>query len=108
MNSDTFKHFAGLLVLSVFVIVLANFWGKLFSTVYHSYLWLDTELADVFNNGPTGSLIRRSLTITIFPLLVAGVPAAIYWVMKRQLMPYFYHVVWFFWIVLLTISLIKY
>lgn len=107
MNNQTAKQIAGILVMSVFIIVFSSLWSTLFTEIFQAYQWISSYATSIFSDGPTGTLIRRTVISTLFPLAVAGIPAGIYWMIKRQLMPYFYHLVWLLWIVVMTITLIR-
>lgn len=43
------------------------------------------------------SILGKSLSLTIIPVLITCVPAGIYWLFKRKLLPGFYIYIWIIW-----------
>ena len=87
------------LALSLIVILFASY--AKFVLVYATllYAYIDSALTPVFSQGLIGEALKDMLTLVITPLIITGVPALIYWAIKRKQMPYFLELTWLLWLV---------
>lgn len=95
------KQFSLFIGLSIFLVLFAATAQQLLIYLDLIYTYTTVTLANVFQSGATGVKIQKVLSLMLLPLIVSGVPAGIYWGFKRQLMPYFYHILWAVWLVTL-------
>lgn len=96
------------LVLSILVVIFAKYVNEAVNFVVYLYDYIDDCLDVLFSNSPAGILSRSSFALVVCPLLITGVPAIIYYAIKRTKMPYFIEVTWLIWmIVVLGNTIIK-
>ena len=88
------------LPLSILIVVLANYAHLLVLYIDMFYTFVNIQLAPVFSSSGTGVMIRKVLTLVMIPLVIAAIPALIYRLLKGRHMPYFFHLVWFLWLVI--------
>ncbi len=88
------------LVLSLLIILFATYAKIFFVYVNLLYVYLDNMLMPLFGSSFIGEVIRDMLTLVLTPFLLAGIPALIYWLIKRKKMPYFLELIWLLWLVL--------
>lgn len=67
---------------------------------WHSLL--SKDLAVIFSGGEYGLLIRRVLAMALVPAGITTAIGGVYWLIKREMMPYVFHLFWLTWLVLLT------
>ena len=75
--------------------LVLHYYGSLHSLLHH-------YLSQVFANGWLGNLIRGAIELFVIPFVVALIPGTIYWLIKRQQMPYLFCSMWGLWLILLT------
>ncbi|MDF1684422.1 MAG: hypothetical protein P1U36_07155 [Legionellaceae bacterium] len=88
------------LVLSILVIIFAKY-TKLFvlyTDIFYTYI--NTVLEPLFGSGFVGEIFRNVFTLVLVPLALAGIPALIYWLIKRKRMPYFIELTWILWLII--------
>lgn len=88
------------LMLSLLVIVFAKY-AKLF-VLYADlfYTYINTLLEPLFGSGFIGEIFRNFFTLVLVPLVIAAIPALIYWLIKRKHMPYFIELTWLLWLII--------
>lgn len=96
------KHISAIIVLSFLLLIFANHAQQLLSYIDNAYTLLNSKLSYIFSSSPVGNTTQEALSLLVIPFIIAGIPATIYWLIKRSLMPYFYHGVWIVWIILFT------
>lgn len=95
------KQFALFTGLSIVLVLFASYAQHVLIYLDLAYTYTTVSLAKIFQSGPTGIKIQKIITLMIVPLIFTGIPAVIYWSVKRKLMPYFYHVLWLIWLITL-------
>lgn len=96
------------LILSIVVVIFSKYVNEAVNFVVYLYDYIDDLLDILFSNSKAGSLSRSSFALVICPLLITGVPAIIYYAIKRAKMPYFVETTWLIWmIVVLGNTIIK-
>jgi len=95
------KQFSILVALSILLVVFASYAQQVFIYIDLLYTYINVMLTGVFSSGATGIKIQKITTLMVLPLLITGVPASAYWLYKKKLMPYFYHVLWVVWLIIL-------
>lgn len=95
------------LVLTILVVLLARYvyYGLLYLNSIYYYLY--SLIYPLFNPGYHGKIIIKVILLLIIPLMMAGVPALIYRLIKGRDMPYFNEAVWCVWVVVLISNLSK-
>lgn len=87
------------LALSILVVVFARYFALGIIHIDHIYTWLNLKISTVFSNSFMGLTVQQIIVLMALPIVVAGVPALTYKVVKGGTMPYFLNVVWFVWLV---------
>ena len=95
------KQFSILVALSILLVVFASYAQHVFIYIDLLYTYINVMLTGVFSSGATGIKIQKITTLMVLPLLITGLPAGAYWLYKKKLMPYFYHVLWVVWLIIL-------
>jgi hypothetical protein len=88
------------LLLSILVVLFAKYVHLAIVYIDMIYVYIMLQLASIFSINETGLLIRNVLVLALIPTLIAGIPALIYYVIKKQTMPYFMEIVWLLWLIL--------
>ncbi len=96
------KHISALIVLSFLLLIFANHAQLLLSYLDSVHTILNSKLSYIFSTSPVGNTTQEALSLLVIPFIIVGIPATIYWLIKRTLMPYFYQCVWAVWIILFT------
>lgn len=93
------KQLLAIILLSL-VVLFAN--STLNDALHHLidfHQWISDALVTIFSSGKTGDIIKAVLALLLVPAVLAGVPALVYWGMKRTLMPYLWPIIWTAWII---------
>lgn len=86
---------AAYLVLSLLAVFFAKYvhMGIIYFDMLYTYLNLS------LSSYIEGTWIRNVIIMVLLPLGLAGIPALIYRLIKKQNMPYFLPLTWFLWLV---------
>lgn len=84
------KHILVLFVLCVISIIWLREIAHVLHYLMDGYIALSKALSRLIVGGYVIAVIRQSLALMLIPILVTLVPAGIYWLAKRRLMPYLY------------------
>lgn len=97
------KTFLGLIVLSVLVILFKTQFADLLHLVATLHGIASDKLAALFSGSSAGLLVAHIFSLVVIPLVVALIPAFVYWIFYRTEMPHWIVVVWVVWVMLATI-----
>lgn len=98
-----FKEFVLMFILSVIAVVFMHYLtdGVHYLQAFNNYIV--HALAKIFNQGRVARVAQSTIALFVIPVVITLIPAAIYGLVKRKLMPYFSCTVWGIWLVLVTI-----
>lgn len=102
------KQVIAIILLSIFITLTMMYAQTALLAIVNAHDWIAQTLTDVFSGGTAGNLIRQLLALLAIPVLVALIPAMIYWVAKRNWLPYFMHIVWVTWLAQTAALIIQY
>lgn len=86
--------------LSALVVIFAPYGKQLLIDINMLYTQLNQVLKPWFGATLFANSLRDTLTLILTPLLLASIPALIYWLFKRKQMPYWIDLTWIFWLIL--------
>lgn len=87
------------LALSIIVVVFAHYFAVGILQVDHLHTWLNLKASTVFSHSIIGLTVQQVIVLMALPLVIAGVPALTYKLVKGGSMPYFLNVVWLVWLI---------
>lgn len=93
------KQAVALIALSVVIILSMSYAQQAVNLLLNGHDWVSQVLTNVFSGGQAGNIIRGLIALISIPLLVALVPAVIYWMVKRHWFPYFMEIMWVVWLI---------
>ena len=96
------------LILSIIIVVFAHYAGLIILYLKNIYTYLDLLLTPVFRLSETGAAIRGTLLLIALPLILVGIPALIYRLIKKKNMPYFVEATWMLWLIIALTNLLIY
>ena len=96
------KHILILLMLSLISILWIKEITHVLNYLIHGYIYLSKCLKPFIMGGYMIAILRQALVLMMIPMLVMMIPAGIYWLIRRRLMPWFYEAVYAAWFVMLT------
>jgi len=64
-------------------------------------------LGNILSSGSTGLLLQKTLALLLLPPLLVGVPAAVYWIIQRKVLPHIQLFLWSVWLVSATLILVN-
>ena len=88
------------LLLSIVVVLFAQYVHVLIVYIDVFYTYINLKLAPVFSNSEVGILIRKVISLVLLPIAIAAVPALIYRAIKGKQMSYFIEITWFLWLII--------
>lgn len=94
------KHIFLLIVASLIIILAWSFFHAGAKILLHFYQLILHWLNQVLAAGPLATLIKKLLGLLIVPLGVGSILGGVYWIFKRSLMPYLFHIMWVSWLIL--------
>lgn len=94
------KHLFVLVLLSIVLLLFANETSYLLEALEAAHDVVSGQLGKVFSSSYMGTMIKEIISLVIVPFALSAIPAVIYYAIKRQLMPYYYHLLWLLWVIL--------
>jgi hypothetical protein len=94
------KQFSIYFVLSFLIVLFAGYAHLLIIYIDLAYTYINFKLAPLFHHVSSGGQIRNVISLVLLPLILVGIPALIYQLIKKRQMPYFIEIIWLLWLVL--------
>ena len=88
------------LILSILIVVFAEYAHLLMVYIVTFYTFIMVKLTPIFSGISYGLLIRNVVSLILIPVIIAGIPALIYRVIKGQNMPCFIELTWVLWLMI--------
>lgn len=102
-NMTKFISFLLLIIFSVVVVFFTKEIQMILHWIAQAHDILLNKLTLLIHGGQTAKLIQLSLSLILIPLILALIPAFIYWLFKRRMLPDYLAVVWAIWFVLVAL-----
>ena len=93
------KQLIALIVLSILIILTMSYTQQVVGVLMGAHDWVSQILTDVFSDGKVGNLARGLIALLTMPALIALIPTAIYWIIRRHWFPYFMETIWVVWLI---------
>lgn len=97
------KTFLGLIVLSILVILFKAQFADLLHMVASLHNMASEKFAELFSGSSAGLLVAHLLSLVVIPIVIALIPAFVYWIIYRSEMPHWLVLVWVIWVMLATV-----
>ncbi|OGV51225.1 MAG: hypothetical protein A3F46_01195 [Legionellales bacterium RIFCSPHIGHO2_12_FULL_42_9] len=99
------KHFvlkSGLVYIlaSTLIITFSKEMHWLISMINKIYAQILSLLNPIFKEISIGTNLRQVILLTIIPISIPGIPALIFYLIRKKPMPYFIEATWCFWLVI--------
>ncbi len=94
------RHSLIYLLLSILVVIFARYAHILIVYIDMFFTYVNYQLTPIFSQTGWGLLIRKILVLILMPIVIAGIPALLYRVIKGHDMPHFIAIVWVIWAVI--------
>lgn len=94
------KQMITYLILSIIIVLFAKYAHLLIVYIDMVYTYINITLAPIFSSSELGTLIRKIIVLVFLPIIIASIPALIYWGIKRSKMPYYIETTWILWLVI--------
>lgn len=102
------RHSLIYLLLSILIVVFAKYAHLIVVYIDMFFTYVNLKLTPIFSQTGWGLIIRKILVLMLLPIIIAGIPALIYRVLKGKDMPHFIAIVWIIWtIIVLSDILIR-
>lgn len=88
------KQLIAIILFSIAITVAMPYAQQGLQYMITAHDWISDLLTQVFSGGQAGNIIRNTLSLLAIPVLIAFVPALIYWIVKRSWFPYFAEMIW--------------
>ena len=96
------------LLLSVLIVVFSRYAHLLIVYIDLFFTYINLKLTPIFSQTGWGLIIRKVLVLMLMPIIITGIPALLYRVIKGHEMPHFIAIVWVIWtIIVLSVILIR-
>lgn len=96
-----------LLIASTLAILLAPYCDTVIHWILAFHQVIVSFLNGVFAKGQTGLTIAAIISIALIPILIVAIPAIIFFLVKRRIMPYLITFAWAVWIIVATAVVIR-
>jgi hypothetical protein len=102
----SYKIYITYIVLSILAVLFAKYINNFITFILTFYDAIDNKLTFLFSKSNAGIISRNSVALVICPLIIIGIPALIYFAIKRTKMPYFIESTWLTWMILVVSNLL--
>lgn len=96
-----------LLVASTLAILLAPYCNEAIHWIIAFHQVIVSFLNSIFAKGDTGLTIAAIVGIALIPILIVAVPAILFFLVKRRIMPYLIPIAWGVWLIVATAVVIR-
>ena len=93
------RQISALVGLSIAIILAMSYAQQVIQLLLFAHGWVSQILTQVFSGGQAGNLARGLIALLSIPVLIAFVPTAAYWAIRRHFFPYFIEIVWIVWLI---------
>lgn len=94
------RHILTYILLSVLIVVFAKYAHLLIVYIDTFFIYVNLKLTPIFSQTGWGLVIRKTLVLTLLPVLITGIPALIYRAVKGKDMPHFIAITWVIWTII--------
>src|SRR5579872_6900741 len=94
------RHTLIYLILSILIVVLAKYAHLLIVYIDMFFTYINIQLTPIFSQTGWGLIIRKILVLMLLPIIITGIPALIYRVIKGKDMPHFIPIAWIIWTII--------
>lgn len=94
------KHSLIYLTLSILVVLFARYIHLLIVYIDIFFTYLNFQIAPIFSQNSWGIAIRKTLILVLVPLIIVGIPALIYKLIKGKNMPHILLAAWVIWTII--------
>lgn len=103
------RQFLIYLGLSIIVVLFARYAQQIIVYIDTFFSFINVKLTPIFSQTGIGLVIRKVIVLMLIPIVIAGVPALVYRVIKGKDMPHFLAITWVIWsiIVISDILLVR-
>ncbi|QTS83634.1 hypothetical protein [Coxiella endosymbiont of Amblyomma nuttalli] len=97
-----FKQFVLIILLSFVSILFRQETTRLLDGLVYLHNYIARVLHLIFFNDNVGRVMQDVISLLIIPVITGILVAAIFWIIKRMVMPHIMVVIWVVWSILLT------
>lgn len=98
-------------ILFVSFSIIAIFFKLQLAKLWQEIMLLNNKLSSgltlIFSSDQTGRIVQSVVILIVIPLIVGGIVALVFWLLKRSAMPHIMTTIWLTWTVLLVSMLAK-
>ncbi|MFA6301731.1 MAG: hypothetical protein WC627_01180 [Legionella sp.] len=91
------RQFLIYLILSILIVLFAKYAQHFIILVDTVFNFINLKLSPIFNETNLGPISRKMIVLIIMPLLIVGIPALIYRLIKGREMPHLIAATWIVW-----------
>jgi hypothetical protein len=88
------------LLLSILIVVFSRYAHLLIVYIDMFFTFVNFKLTPIFSQTGWGLVIRKILVLILLPIIITGIPALIYKLIKGREMPHFIAIVWVVWTII--------
>ncbi len=88
------------LLASLIVVLCAHYIHLALVYLDMFFVYVNILISPIFNQVGLGKIVHKTFVLLLIPIVVIGIPALIYKLIKHQTMPYFFQLIWGIWLVL--------
>lgn len=88
------------LLLSILVVIFARYFHLLIVYIDMLYTLIYVHMTPLFQRGGIGDLVGKVAVLVLIPIILACIPALVYYVVRRRNMPGFFELTWCLWLVI--------
>lgn len=88
------------LLLSILVVIFSRYTHLLIVYIDMFFAYINYQLTPIFSQTGWGLVMRKVVILILIPILLAGIPALLYKIIKGRNMPHFIISVWVIWTVI--------
>jgi len=92
-------------IASLLVVLCARYIHLILVYMDTFYVYVNLLLAPIFNQVGLGKIVHQTLVLILIPLILIGIPALIYRLIKHKTMPYLFQLTWSAWLILVLCTI---
>lgn len=97
-----FKHFLMMIAASIAAIFLKDQLVQVLGLLITAHNQIAMQLTTIFAGDAAGQVIRGVIALITIPVALGSILVFGWWLARKTMMPYLFHIVWVVWIIVLV------
>ena len=100
MTYNPYKQILYYFIVSILIVVFASYGHTAIIYLDVLYTYINVQIMSLFHSHQVAPMLLEILSLAMLPILLIGIPAGCYRLIRKKTMPYTIELIWFVWLIL--------